>query len=153
NRQRPLIIGSVKTNIGHTEAAAGASALVKVALSLEHGEIPPLLHLERIKPLLQPLAQRFTMPTSPQASPSKAAHHRLAGVPSLGLSGTNAHILIEEPPAKATVQRAPPDASRPRLLCLSARTPDALADLEESYAAYLERGPTEAFEDVCFTTN
>ena len=154
NRERPLMIGSVKTNIGHTEAAAGASALAKVALSLEHGEIPPLLHLKRINPLIEPLSERFSMPTSLQAWPRTSGHRRLAGVTSLGFSGTNAHVLLEEPPTVATVQRtAPDDAGRTHLLCLSARTDGALAELVKAYAAYLERDHAEAFADVCFTTN
>src|SRR3984957_7103582 len=154
NRERPLMIGSVKTNIGHTEAAAGASALAKVALSLEHAEIPPLLHLERINPLIEPLSERFSMPTSLQAWPKRSGHRRLAGVTSLGFSGTNAHVLLEESPAPATLQRAPPDdANHPHLMCLSARTEPALSELAQTYVAYSERGPAEAFADVCFTTN
>ena len=154
NRERPLMIGSVKTNIGHTEAAAGASALAKVALSLEHGEIPPLLHLERINPLIEPSSERFSMPTSLQAWPKRSGHRRLAGVTSLGFSGTNAHVLLEESPTPATLPLPPPDdANRPQLMCLSARTESALAELAKGYAAYLERGPAEAFSDVCFTTN
>jgi acyl transferase domain-containing protein/acyl-CoA synthetase (AMP-forming)/AMP-acid ligase II/thioesterase domain-containing protein len=154
NRERPLLIGSVKTNIGHTEAAAGASALAKVALSLEHGEIPPLLHLNRINPLIEPLSGSFSVPTSLQEWPRTSGHRRLAGVTSLGFSGTNAHVLLEESPTAATAQRAPPDdAGQPHLMCLSARTEPALAELIKAYAAYLERGPTDAFADVCFTTN
>lgn len=154
NRERPLIIGSVKTNIGHTEAAAGASALAKVALSLEHGEIPPLLHLERLNPLLEPLSESFSMPTSLQAWPSTSGRRRLAGVTSLGFSGTNAHVLLEESPTTATVQRTPTDeAGRAHLMCLSARTEPALEELVKAYAAYLERGPIQAFADVCFTAN
>jgi acyl transferase domain-containing protein/acyl-CoA synthetase (AMP-forming)/AMP-acid ligase II/thioesterase domain-containing protein len=154
NRERPLMIGSVKTNIGHTEAAAGASALAKVALSLEHGEIPPLLHLKRINPLIEPLSGSFSVPTSLQAWPRTSGHRRLAGVTSLGFSGTNAHVLLEESPTTATLQRTPPDdASRPHLMCLSARTEPALAELARAYAAYLEPRPTETFADVCFTTN
>ncbi|MGH7186169.1 MAG: beta-ketoacyl synthase N-terminal-like domain-containing protein, partial [Pseudomonadota bacterium] len=154
NRERPLIIGSVKTNIGHVEAAAGASALAKVALSLEHGEIPPLLHLQKLNPLLEPLSQSFSMPTSLQPWPDRAGRRRLAGVTSLGFSGTNAHVLIEEPPTAAAVQRSPPDeADRPHLMCLSARTAPALGDLAKAYAEHLERGGTQAFGDVCFTAN
>ncbi|HEY1724557.1 MAG TPA: beta-ketoacyl synthase N-terminal-like domain-containing protein [Steroidobacteraceae bacterium] len=154
NRQRPLIIGSVKTNIGHTEAAAGASALAKVALSLEHGEIPPLLNLERLNPLLEPLSAGFSLPTKLQAWPRTSSHRPLAGVTSLGFSGTNAHVLLEESPTTAAVQRsASDDATRPRLMCLSARTQTALQDLVQAYGAYLEHSPTQAFADVCFTTN
>lgn len=154
NRERPLMLGSVKTNIGHTEAAAGASALAKVALSLEHGEVPPLLHLERLNPLIEPLSGSFSVPTSLQAWPGTPGHRRLAGVTSLGFSGTNAHVLLEESPTTATVQRTPPDdASRPHLMCLSARTEPALSELVKAYVAYLERGSTDAFADVCFTTN
>ncbi len=154
NRERPLIIGSVKTNIGHAEAAAGASALAKVALALEHGEIPPLLHLKQLNPLLGQLSERFSIPTSLQPWPSTSGGHRLAGVTSLGFSGTNAHVLIEESPVAATTQRMPPEeADRPHLMCLSARTEPALGELVKAYAAYLERGPTQAFADVCFTAN
>ena len=154
NRERPLIIGSVKTNIGHVEAAAGASALAKVALSLEHGEIPPLLHLKQLNPLLEPLSQSFTTPTSLQPWPSTTGRRRLAGVTSLGFSGTNAHVLIEEAPATATVQRNPPaEADRPHLICLSARTGPALGDLVKAYTARLEGCSMQAFADVCFTTN
>jgi acyl transferase domain-containing protein/acyl-CoA synthetase (AMP-forming)/AMP-acid ligase II/thioesterase domain-containing protein len=154
NRERPLIIGSVKTNIGHTEAAAGASALAKVALSLEHGEIPPLLHLKQLNPLLEPLSGCFSMPTSRQAWPRTSGRRRLAGVTSLGFSGTNAHVLIEEAPTAAPVQHgSPEEAGRSHLMCLSARTEPALGELVKAYVAYLERGPTQAFADVCFTTN
>ncbi len=154
NRERPLIIGSVKTNIGHVEAAAGASALAKVALSLEHGEIPPLLHLKQLNPLLEPLSPSFSMPTSLQPWPSTAGRRRLAGVTSLGFSGTNAHVLIEEPPAAVAAQRSPPDETdRPHLMCLSARTEPALGELAKAYVEHLERGRTQAFADVCFTTN
>lgn len=154
NRPRPLVIGSVKTNIGHNEAAAGASALAKVALSLEHGEIPPLLHLRRLNPLLEPLSQSFSMPTSVQPWPSTAGRRRLAGVTSLGFSGTNAHVLIEEPPAAAAVHRTSPDeADRPHLMCLSARGEPALGELARAFAEHLGRDRTQAFADVCFTTN
>ncbi|HEY3731039.1 MAG TPA: beta-ketoacyl synthase N-terminal-like domain-containing protein [Steroidobacteraceae bacterium] len=154
NRAQPLIIGSVKANIGHTEAAAGASALVKLALSLEHGEIPPLLNLERLNPLLEPLSALFSLPTSLKAWPRTSGRRPLAGVTSLGFSGTNAHVLLEEAPTAAAVPRTAPDkVSRPHLMCLSARTHGALDELVQAYAAYLERSPTEAFADVCFTTN
>ncbi len=153
-RAHPLIIGSVKTNIGHVEAAAGASAVAKVALSLEHCEIPPLLHLKQLNPLLEPLSHSFSMPTSLQPWPSIAGRRRLAGVTSLGFSGTNAHVLVEEPPAEWPAPRSlPAEADRPHLMCLSARTEPALEELAKTYAAYLERGRTLAFADVCFTTN
>jgi acyl transferase domain-containing protein/acyl-CoA synthetase (AMP-forming)/AMP-acid ligase II/thioesterase domain-containing protein/aryl carrier-like protein len=154
NRERPLIIGSVKTNIGHTEAAAGASALAKVALSLEHGEIPPLLHLRHLNPLLDPLAESFSMPTALQAWPSTEGRRRLAGVTSLGFSGTNAHVLIEESPTAAMVQRRPgEEAGRAHLLCLSARSEAALGELVKAYGDYLSRDPAPPFADTCFTAN
>ncbi|MGA8260801.1 MAG: beta-ketoacyl synthase N-terminal-like domain-containing protein [Arenicellales bacterium] len=153
-REHPLLIGSVKTNIGHLEAAAGASALAKVVLALEHGEIPPLLHLQKLNPLLEPLSKLFSIPTAARPWPGIGGHRRLAGVTSLGFSGTNAHAVLEEPPDVALVPRGAADEVRgPELLCLSARTEEALRELADSYSRYLEHGRTQLFSDVCFTAN
>lgn len=154
NRRRPLIIGSVKANIGHLEAAAGASALAKVALALQHGEIPPLPNFKSLNSLLKPLASRLRIPTETQPWPSLEGRRRLAGVTSLGFSGTNAHVVLEEPPEVAVAPNSATDEmSRPELLCLSARTEKALEELADRFTRFLEGGRTPMLRDVCFTAN
>ena len=91
---RPLAIGSVKTNFGHLEAAAGIAGLIKAALVLQQGVIPPHLHLDRVNPHI-PLDQwPFTIPTTAIPFPADSVP-RIAGVSSFGFSGTNAHVVLE----------------------------------------------------------
>ena len=131
----PCALGAVKTNIGHLEAAAGIAGLIKAALCLRHGRIPPNLHFRRPNPHLGLQRTRFVLPTEgrPWMSP---AGPRVAGVSSFGFGGTNAHVVLEEAPA------AEPRASgraegRPLLLPLSARSEDALRELARAFAAFL----------------
>ncbi|MFI8457094.1 amino acid adenylation domain-containing protein [Kitasatospora sp. NPDC085464] len=90
-------VGSVKTNIGHTEAAAGVAGLIKTALALKHGRIPPHLNLERPNPGIDLAALPFEIPTEAVDWPEHRGPAR-AGVNSFGFGGTNAHVLLEEPP-------------------------------------------------------
>ena len=145
---RPLLVGSVKTNLGHLEASAGIAGLIKTVLALQHQEIPPHLHFATPSPHIDWNAIRVQVPTAPTAWPSSA--RRIAGVSSFGFSGTNAHVVLEEAPA-AERQAAGPD--RPRhLLALSARTAAALAELARGYERALATGDVP-FADVCFTAN
>lgn len=132
---RPCLVGSVKTNCGHTEGAAGVAGLIKVALALEHGEVPPSLHLNEPNPnipwdelQLAVCAERHRFDTS-NGPP-------LAGVSSFGIAGTNAHVVLEAPPA---ANRAPEvaDVSGPHLLVISARSTAALRSLAAGYAGLL----------------
>jgi thioester reductase-like protein len=91
----PLIVGSVKTNLGHLEAAAGIAGLIKVVLALQHGEIPPHLHLQRLSPHLAAYANKLVIPTAPLAWDATDGRP-IAGVSSFGFSGTNAHVLVEQ---------------------------------------------------------
>ncbi len=156
DRDRPLVVGSVKTNIGHLEAAAGVSGLLKTALSLAHGEIPPHLHLKELNPILAPLADRIRIPREATKLPRRAGRRRIAGVTSLGFSGTNAHVILEEPPddaGRVSAGNVAPSAGGLPLLCVSARSEAAL---ERSLELVAERlaAPTEAsFADLCFTAN
>ncbi|MGB1249062.1 MAG: SDR family NAD(P)-dependent oxidoreductase [Candidatus Promineifilaceae bacterium] len=131
-RQNPLWIGSVKTNLGHLEAAAGMAGLIKVLLSMRHGEIPPSLHFETPNPLIDWDRLPMQVPTSMIEWP---AEQRIAGVSSFGLSGTNAHLIIEAAPETEPVS-APPTSNH-QLLLLSAKSEAALRDLVEQYASYL----------------
>ncbi|HWE63431.1 MAG TPA: polyketide synthase, partial [Chloroflexota bacterium] len=92
-----VAIGSVKTNIGHLEAAAGIAGLLKVVLSLQHQEIPPHLHFREPNPLVPWADLPLTVPTSLTPWPANGAPH-LAGLSSFGFSGTNAHLIVEEAP-------------------------------------------------------
>jgi acyl transferase domain-containing protein/acyl-CoA synthetase (AMP-forming)/AMP-acid ligase II/acyl carrier protein/alpha-ketoglutarate-dependent taurine dioxygenase len=139
-------LGTVKTNLGHLEAAAGIAGLIKVALALERGEIPPSLHFERPNPRIAfgelPLAvQRTRGPWLRDGGPP------VAGVSSFGFGGTNAHAVLEAPPAAA-----PSGPSRPfHLLALSARTAAALEAATAGLRRALEEEEGESLADVAYT--
>jgi acyl transferase domain-containing protein len=142
-------VGSVKTNIGHLEAGAGIAGLIKVALSLAHRQIPPSLHFETPNPYIPfdeiPLRVQRTLGAWPRGtSPS------VAGVSSFGFGGTNAHVVLAEAPEP---RPAPRDAGeRPsHLLCLSARSPEALSELTARYATHLRDQPDLRVGDLCHT--
>src|SRR5579871_798844 len=145
-------IGSVKTNIGHLEAAAGIAGLIKVVLAMQHGEIPPHLHLKAPNPHARWEELPVWVPTVREAwRPSATANgRRLAGVSSFGLSGTNAHIILEEAPGREEPRTA---EDRPvHLLTLSARTKTALRQLVGRYRQYLQGCPA-SLPDICYTAN
>jgi acyl transferase domain-containing protein/acyl carrier protein len=146
----PLLIGSVKTNVGHLEAAAGVSGLIKVVLSLQHREIPRHLHFQRPSPHIpwDRLSVRVTSEREPWAP---LLGKRIAGVSSFGFSGTNAHLVLEEAPVALPKK---PGIERPlHLLTLSARTEPALAALIERYLLRIETGASVALGDLCHTAN
>ncbi|HET8659850.1 MAG TPA: type I polyketide synthase [Micromonosporaceae bacterium] len=159
---QPLLLGSVKTNAGHLEAAAGVTGLVKVVLGLHHGEIPPHLHLRELNPHVDwgGLPLRVVTRRTPWPAP---AGQRVAGVSSFGFGGTNAHVILSDPPAgpgqepghRGPGHREPAAADdRPlRLLTVSARSAGALRTLAGSYADRLAAGPTPELADLCHTLN
>ena len=117
---RPLMVGTVKTNIGHLESSAGIAGLIKVVLALQHQEIPPLLHLREFNPSVPWDEIPVVIPTRRTQWISESGS-RIAGVSSFGGSGTNAHIVVEEAPR---VKAAPSQWERPlQVLALSAKTP------------------------------
>lgn len=147
----PLVIGSVKTNIGHTEAAAGLAGLIKVVLAMQHQYIPPHLHFTQWTPLC-----RFDTMLVPQGGmiwPRQQGPAR-AGVSSFGFSGTNAHVIVEEAP-EHRAEESTADAS-PRsheVLTLSAPDGEALHEVARRYAAHLRSHPDVALAQTCFTAN
>lgn len=146
-RSGRLLVGSVKSNFGHLESAAGAAALMKVALALHHGAIPPSLHFEQPNPHIPWERLPLTVPTSLAQWPQDAP--RLAGVSSFGMSGTNVHMIVEQaPPAPAV--RVSEGAC---VLTLSAPNEEALEALTRAYAAHLESNPELSLRDVCHTSN
>jgi acyl transferase domain-containing protein/acyl-CoA synthetase (AMP-forming)/AMP-acid ligase II/thioesterase domain-containing protein len=159
-RPQPLIVGSVKTNIGHLEAAAGIAGLLKVTLALQHAEIPAQLHFTRLNPLLQHLAGSFVIPSMPMPWPVMPNRRRSAGVTSLGMSGTNVHVVLEEAsplvPEEGDENELarggePAGAERHELLCVSAATTTALQNQCGRYAEHFRQLAPLHFADHCFT--
>ncbi|PSB17688.1 KR domain-containing protein [Phormidesmis priestleyi ULC007] len=152
SQANPLVIGSVKTNIGHLEAAAGIAGLIKVVLSLQHQEIPPHLHFSQPNPHVNWEQLPMLVPTA--ARPWPGGQKRLAGVSSFGFSGTNAHLILEAAPPDSPTAPEPGERERERplhLLALSAKTPNALLQLAHRYAHHLQSHPDLPLSDVCFT--
>src|SRR5271157_3904994 len=140
---RPCLLGSVKTNLGHLEAAAGIAGLIKVALALKHREIPASLHFEEPNPHIPfdrlPLRVNTALcpwPTQPDTAP-------LAGVSSFGFGGANAHVVMQAAPTLDPVmhptqrENVNRDATSTYLLPLSARSAPALQSLARSYHDFL----------------
>jgi acyl transferase domain-containing protein/acyl carrier protein len=142
---RPCALGSVKTNIGHLEAAAGIAGLIKTVLALGRREIPPHLHLREVNPKLRLAGTTFVIPQGPQPWRSQGPRH--AGVSGFGFGGTNVHVVLEEPPARGF------DASvrGPELLVLSAQSESALRALAARYAERFESLSTIELPDACTT--
>lgn len=138
--EQPLYLSSVKTNIGHLEAAAGIAGVIKVILALQHAALPPHRNLSALSSHIDWANLPFHIPTTltPWADNGKP---RIAGVSAFGLGGTNAHVLVSAAPNPASVEEAP--TSSPALpLLLSAKTPAALDALRQRYIALLATTPT-----------
>ncbi len=147
--ERPLLVGSVKSNFGHLEGAAGMAGLIKLVLMLQHGQVPPSLHFATPSPHIDWEELPLRVPTALEPWPQGGA--RLGGVSSFGFSGTNAHLLLQAaPPPVETVN----NPERPlHLLALSAQNEPALRALATSYAAVLDAENAPALQDVAFTAN
>ncbi|QQR41971.1 SDR family NAD(P)-dependent oxidoreductase [Myxococcus xanthus] len=143
-------IGSVKTNLGHLESAAGVAGIMKVVLAMRHQRIPAHLHLKQVNPRIQMEGSALTIPTRLTPWETAAGQPRRAGISSFGISGTNAHVILEEAPAPAAKEALP---QRPELLPLSARSREALQSLAERHAERLGRGGAASVSDVCYTAS
>ncbi|WP_020588915.1 hybrid non-ribosomal peptide synthetase/type I polyketide synthase [Desulfobacter curvatus] len=149
-RKSPLVIGSVKTNIGHLEQAAGIASLIKVLLSLENEMIPAHLHFNELNPLISLDEIPAKIPVEPVPWPANV-QKRIATVSGFSFGGVNAHLVVEEPPAI----KAPAEGSRPgfHLLTLCARDKSTLDELTDEYLTFLEQHPEIDPADFCYTAN
>ncbi len=146
-------VGSVKTNIGHTESAAGIAGLIKTVLSIEHRTIPPHINLENLNPAIDPATLPYEIPTRPTDWPAHEGPAR-AGVNSFGFGGTNAQVVLEEAPRPTPDIRTTAPAGRPwSILPLSARNPDALVEMATGIRGELAGGdgPAVALDDLGHT--
>jgi acyl transferase domain-containing protein/NAD(P)-dependent dehydrogenase (short-subunit alcohol dehydrogenase family)/SAM-dependent methyltransferase len=175
DRRTPLIVGSVKANIGHLEAAAGIAGIIKIMLALQHETIPPQVHFQTPNPHISWEMLPVKVPT--QLTPwTKGDTPRIAGISSFGFSGTNAHVILEEAPedwrlkiedCQLKIENCQSSIfnlqssifnlqsiERPEhILTLSAKTGEALQALALRYADHLVHNPTLSIADVCYTAN
>ena len=149
------LIGSVKTNIGHLESGAGIAGIIKVALCLKHGLVPPNLHFKNPNPAIDFAGMRLKVPTEATPLKTDAQHRLLACINSFGFGGTNAHAVLEAVPQSSPT--APPpaipviDGETDLLLTLSSRGGDAALESEvRAFASYLENSdPSLPISDIC----
>ncbi|WP_421106312.1 type I polyketide synthase [Streptomyces sp. NEAU-S77] len=139
---RPLWLGSVKSNIGHTQAVAGAAGIMKMVLAMQHGALPQTLHVAEPTPHVDWSAGDIELLTEARPWPETDGRPRRAGVSSFGFSGTNSHAIIEQAPADDTVSAAAPERSLPVLAWpVSGRDGDALRAQATRLHAYADGHP------------
>jgi acyl transferase domain-containing protein/NADPH:quinone reductase-like Zn-dependent oxidoreductase/acyl carrier protein len=149
--ESPCLLGSVKTNIGHLEAASGVAGVIKTALALYHREVPPSLHFVTPNPRIDFDRLRLSVAVRSRPWPANGRHPRLAGVNSFGFGGTNAHAVLAGWEPGDTATAGPGDDRSTVLLPLSARSPEALAALAANWARWLEERPDLSLRDTAST--
>lgn len=139
-------VGSVKTNVGHLDAAAGIVGLIKTVQALRHQTLPPSLHFKTPNPQIDFAASPFYVNTVARTWPEGPTPRR-AGVSSFGIGGTNVHVVLEEVPAQEPL----PASGRWQFLPLSARTPNALEAALDNLRAHVREHPEQAIDDIAHT--
>ncbi|NBM18357.1 type I polyketide synthase [Streptomyces sp. GC420] len=140
---RPLLIGSVKSNLGHLEGAAGIAGLIKTVLSLHHGQVPPSLHFRSPNPHIDFTGLRLRVVTEPAPWPESGRAAALAGVSAFGFGGTNAHAVLEQAspaPSPLSGAEAETGGSVPHVLLVTARSGERLGDAAGALARTLASG-------------
>ncbi|WP_444543564.1 type I polyketide synthase [Micromonospora okii] len=149
-RDRPLLLGSIKSNIGHTQAASGVAGIIKMVLAMRHGVVPPTLHVDAPTPHVDWAAGAVALVTQPTPWPA-ADRPRRAAVSSFGMSGTNTHLVLEQPEqAEVEAEAAEPPAPAPVLL--TGRTRAALRRQAERWSRYVAEHADAGPADVAWTS-
>jgi acyl transferase domain-containing protein/thioesterase domain-containing protein len=146
NRSAYCGIGSLKSNVGHLDAAAGVGGLIKTVLALEHAQLPPSLHFENLNPHIKMKSSPFFVNNQLRDWQSNGSPRR-AGVTALGIGGTNAHVVLEEAPSPTVSRQARPY----QLLTVSAKTETAANQARSNLIAHLQANPELNMADVAFT--
>ncbi|MGW7360595.1 type I polyketide synthase, partial [Streptomyces sp. NPDC054802] len=148
---RPLLLGSMKSNIGHTQAAAGVAGVIKTVLAMRHGLLPKTLHLDEPSPHVDWTTGSVRLLTDQAPWPAQADRPRRAAVSSFGVSGTNAHVILEQPPAVADATDRDAEASEPLPWVLSARTAEALRAQAARLAEHVRDRAELRAADIAFS--
>ncbi|WP_156687790.1 type I polyketide synthase [Mycobacterium sp. Marseille-P9652] len=147
----PLWLGSIKSNIGHTQAAAGVAGMIKIVEALNHDTLPPTLNVERPNPHIDWSSGTVRLLTEPVAWPA-TDHPRTAGVSSFGISGTNAHLILQQAPAPQAEHAAGETRVEAGLLWpISARSPAALCAQADRLHRHLSGLPDLGLDDVAYS--
>ncbi|MFB4312438.1 type I polyketide synthase, partial [Actinomadura sp. GTD37] len=149
DRETPLWLGSIKSNIGHTQAAAGAAGIIKMILAMRHGQLPKTLHVDEPTPHVDWASGAVSLLARAEPWPD-ADRPRRAAVSSFGISGTNAHVIIEQPP-QTDSQPAPEPQRGPYVWPLSAKTPAAVQQQARRLLTHIDRHPDLHPSDIAFS--
>lgn len=155
NRKGPLYVGSVKTNIGHTEAAAGAAGVIKVLMSFKKSTIPPHMLFKNPNKNFDWTGSQIQVPDYQTPWPQQ---RQIAGINSFGVTGTNAHMIVEEPPEQYKNRKPNNQLSVDQdrgfhILTLSAKSEKSLKALASRYIQMLDENPTINLGNLCYTAN
>ena len=153
DRAEPLRLGSIKSNIGHTSAAAGVAGVIKMVMAMRHGTLPATLHVDAPSPHVDWASGQVSLLTEAEPWPAVAGRPRRAGVSSFGISGTNAHVIIEEAPALLPSSVESPGGAAPQAVpvLVSGRGEAALRAQAERLRSHLLANPELGVGDVAFS--
>jgi acyl transferase domain-containing protein/acyl carrier protein len=148
----PLMLGSLKTNVGHMEAAAGVASVIKVALAMHNGVMPPNREFKTLNPRIPESSLALEVLSEPKDWPSNG-RRRIAGVSAFSFGGTNAHLVLEEAP-QVSPSASPLSDGQAFVLPISAKSPEALQASIDTYRQFLKNGAGgSSLSDVCFTAS